>query len=81
MAFLRNLVEVTVFVLWLLVVGRVVVSWFDPTARNTASRYVVALTEPMLAPIRRVLPPTGMFDLSPLILMIVLGTVLGLVGR
>ena len=79
MAFVRNFVEILVLVLWLLVLGRVLVSWVDPQGRNSVSRYIVALTEPMLAPIRRVLPQTGMFDWSPLILMLGLGVLLRVV--
>lgn len=33
---------------------------------------IFALTEPVLAPIRRILPQTGMIDFSPLVLIIVL---------
>ena len=80
MVFVRNFVEILVLVLWLLVVGRVLVSWVDPMARNSVSRYVVAVTEPMLAPIRRVLPRTGMMDFSPFILMLGLGVLLRLVS-
>jgi YggT family protein len=79
-AFLRNFLEILVLVLWLLVLGRVLISWVDPTARNAVSRYVVAITEPMLAPIRRVLPQTGMIDFSPLILMLGLGVLLRFVS-
>jgi len=79
--FVRNAVEILVLVLWLLVLGRVLVSWVDPMARNSASRYLVALTEPMLAPIRRLLPQAGMVDFSPLILMLGLGILLQLVSR
>jgi len=39
------------------------------------------MTEPLLAPIRRLLPATGALDLSPLILMLVLSALLGVVGR
>ena len=80
MVFVRNFLEILVLVLWLLVVGRVLVSWVDPMARNAVSRYVVALTEPMLAPIRRLLPGTGMMDFSPLILMLALGVLLRFVS-
>jgi YggT family protein len=81
MAFVRNFVEILVFVLWLLVLGRVILSWVDPMARNSISRYVVALTEPMLAPIRRLLPPTGSIDFAPLILMVGLGILLRLMPQ
>ncbi|MFH1475230.1 MAG: YggT family protein [Chloroflexota bacterium] len=80
MVFVRNLLEILVLVLWLLVLGRVLVSWVDPGARNSVSRYLVALTEPMLAPIRRLLPQTGMMDFSPLILMLGLGILLRVVS-
>ncbi len=80
MLFVRNFLEILVLVLWLLVLGRVLVSWVDPIGRNSISRYVIALTEPMLAPIRRLLPQTGMFDLSPLILMLGLGVLLRFVS-
>ena len=78
MAFVRNFVEILVLVLWLLVLGRVILSWVDPLARNSISRYIVAMTEPMLAPIRRVLPQTGSIDFAPLVLMLGLGFVLRL---
>ena len=79
MVFVQNFLEILVLVLWLLVLGRVLVSWVDPLGRNSVSRYIVALTEPMLAPIRRVLPQAGMFDWSPLILMLGLGVLLRVV--
>ena len=80
MLFVRNFLEILVLVLWLLVLGRVLVGWVDPTARNSVSRYVVALTEPLLAPIRRLLPQTGMLDWSPFILMVGLGLLLRFVS-
>ena len=79
--FLANFLQLLVLVLWALVLARVVVSWVDPQARNPISGQVVALTEPFLAPIRRLLPATGGLDLSPLILMLVLSALLGVVGR
>lgn len=81
MAFLRNFVEIFVLVLWLLVLGRVILSWVDPMARNSISRYIVAVTEPMLAPIRRLLPQTGSIDFAPLILMVGLGILLRLLPQ
>lgn len=68
-----NFVQLLVTALWALVLGRVIVSWVDPMGRNQASRWIIQATEPMLAPIRRFLPQTGMVDFSPLILMLILG--------
>ena len=80
-AFVRNSLQLLVLAVWALVLGRVIVSWVDPQGRNAISRQVIALTEPFLAPIRRLLPATGALDLSPLILMLVLSALLGVVGR
>ena len=68
-----SFVQLLVTVLWVLVLGRVIVSWVDPMGRNQLSSWLIQATEPMLAPIRRLLPQTGMMDFSPLVLMLVLG--------
>jgi YggT family protein len=71
-----GILRLVVVLLWLLILGRVILSWVDPMGRTQAGRLVIQLTEPMLAPIRSVLPRTGMLDLSPLVLLIVLGVLL-----
>jgi YggT family protein len=58
---------------WLIVLGRVLMSWLDPRFERPVSQFLYSLTEPFLAPIRRVLPQTGMFDFSPIILLLGLG--------
>jgi YggT family protein len=75
-AFLVNFLRFLVLALWLLVLARVLISWVDPTGRGRISEFIIQTTEPILAPIRRVLPRTGMFDLSPLIVMLILGVLL-----
>jgi YggT family protein len=70
--FLSNLLQVAFFALWLLILGRVLISWFDPVGRTQLGAFLVSTTEPILAPIRRALPQTGMVDFSPLIVLIVL---------
>ena len=54
--------------------GRLIFSWLPPTSGGlaTLSRLLFDLTEPVLAPMRRVIPPVGMFDLSFTVLIIVL---------
>jgi YggT family protein len=47
-----------------LVLARVALSWFYPNLRNTLVYWVWRLSEPVLAPLRRILPHTGI-DLSP----------------
>lgn len=55
------------------ILGRIILSWF-PAARSSVvgslTEFLHAITEPVLGPVRRVLPPIGVFDLSPLIVLL-----------
>jgi YggT family protein len=72
MSILRNLITLYTVVLLL----RVVMSWFPPSSSQSpmasAQMWLYKLTEPVLAPIRRTLPPMGGLDLSPMLLLIAL---------
>jgi YggT family protein len=78
--FLRTFLELFLVAASVLVLARVVVSWVDPPCRNDWSRRIVFLTEPVLRPVRRALPATGMVDFSSLVVLIVLGILLRLVS-
>ena len=67
---LASLVNLFFTVLTFIVVGRALLSWFDPGMRTSIGQVLVQITEPMLAPIRRLMPSTGVIDLSPIILII-----------
>jgi len=54
----------------LIVVASVVVSWTHVPREHPAVRLLHRLTEPVLAPIRRLLPPMGGMDFSPLVLLL-----------
>ena len=61
-----------IYVLVLLL--RAVLSWFPPnpdSSLNPVRRAVFAVTEPYLAPFRRLIPPIGMIDISFLVAFIV----------
>jgi YggT family protein len=55
---------------------RALSSWFPPPRQgsplNVVLQIVHDLTEPLLAPLRRVIPPAGMFDLSFTVLFFIL---------
>jgi len=48
----------------------VVISWVNPTGHNPAISILYSLTEPLLRPARRMIPPMGGIDLSPMVVMI-----------
>lgn len=51
---------------------RIILSWIAPQQYNPVSEIIGAITEPLLAPARRVVPPIGGLDISPMIVMIAL---------
>ena len=71
--FLQILVQSLATTAWLVVLGRVLMSLVDPQFQKPIGQFLYSLTEPFLAPIRNVLPQAGMFDFSPLVLLIGLG--------
>jgi YggT family protein len=54
----------------LLMLARILLSWFNPDPFNPIVQFLHNTTEPILAPVRRRLPPMGMFDFSPLVVLI-----------
>ena len=57
-------------VVTILIIARAVVSWVAPESSNQLVLLVYRLTEPILAPIRNLLPPMGGMDFSPLIVLL-----------
>ena len=45
---------------------RVIMSWFSPRPDNPIMVIVYPITEPILGPLRRIIPRMGMFDLAPM---------------
>ncbi len=78
--FLANFLRFLLIGLWLVILARVILSWVDPAGRTRFAAFVIQTSEPILAPVRRLLPKTGMFDLSPLIVLLVLGALMRAVG-
>lgn len=78
---LVNFLQLLLGVLMLLVLARVVVSWVAPMGGGGLIAFIYQATEPILAPIRRFIPPTGGLDWAPLIAMLLLGMLMRLVVR
>jgi YggT family protein len=62
----------------LVVLAAVILSWIRLPPENPIVRVISALTEPVLNPIRRVLPDMGGIDLSPMVLLLGLRLLRGL---
>ena len=63
--------------------GRIILSWFPVSPGGIAAQIftvLYAITEPVLGPLRRAIPPVGgMFDLSPIVVIIGIQVIKGLV--
>jgi len=65
----------------LLIIARVIVSWVaSPTSPNPVVQLIRQVTDPILEPIRSILPRTGMFDLSPMVALFAIYVLQGLIA-
>jgi YggT family protein len=62
----------------LIVLGSVIISWLQLPPTHPVATFLGVMTDPLLAPIRRVLPPMGGLDFSPLVLLVGLQFLRGL---
>ncbi|MBV9328690.1 MAG: YggT family protein [Chloroflexi bacterium] len=72
MPYLLTFLGILLQVLWLAILVRVILSWFPVDPSNPIIRLVWDVTEPILAPFRKVIPRIGMFDLSPIAAFLVI---------
>ena len=56
----------------LLIMIRIIFSWGQVSYANRVMRFLVNATDPLLVPLRRMIPPLGMFDISPIVAFIVI---------
>ncbi|HVL23757.1 MAG TPA: YggT family protein [Thermomicrobiales bacterium] len=69
---LAGLIIAILNILTLLLFARAICSWIDPGFRSTIGRLLFDITEPLIAPIRQVVPPVGMLDLSIMVALFLL---------
>jgi YggT family protein len=76
---LSNLICIALSVFWIVLLARVVMSWLQlaglhpPASGPLRSGYELLfdITEPVLRPLRRIMPPAGMFDLSVVVAFLI----------
>jgi YggT family protein len=71
-SYIQTFVDILFNVLLFAILGRVLISWIDPMGNMRVTQILREITEPILAPIRSVLPSIGMIDLSPLVAMLLI---------
>jgi YggT family protein len=68
-SFIVQFIEIFADMLIVLIFARVILSWIKPvnTYSSRFSAFIVSVTEPILSTIKKILPRTGMLDLSPVV--------------
>jgi YggT family protein len=69
MIYVINLINIVVQLITILVIVKVFLSYFM-SPYQPVRMFIDRLLDPLLRPIQRVLPPLGMFDFSPIVLII-----------
>jgi YggT family protein len=72
MIFVFNFLSLLLQILSIAILVRVLLTWFPIDQSNPIIRLLFDVTEPVLAPFRRIIPRIGMFDLSPIAAMLVI---------
>lgn len=82
--FLFAVISLVAMLLWtyfILIIVMLLLSWFGRNWRHPVIPLVYQLTEPVLRPIRKVIPPISGIDLAPLLALIIIRFLLILIGR
>ena len=66
------LIQVLLQVLIFAIFGRAIVTWLPIDRNGPIARTLDAITEPILSPLRKVIPTIGMIDLTPMAAIIIL---------
>jgi YggT family protein len=68
---IASILSIVLYVFIVVLLVRVAFSWVSPSPTNPVSRFAFQVTEPVLAPVRRRLPPMSGIDLSPLVVTLI----------
>ena len=74
-------VDRVIWALSVLLIVSCILSWFQPDPRHPLVRLLHAVVDPLLLPVRAVLPPMGGMDFSPMVVMIILWILRGMLAR
>ncbi|MBM4462282.1 MAG: YggT family protein [Chloroflexi bacterium] len=75
MEYFVRTIDILCYVLIVAIIARSILSWFSLRPDNPLHPILVALdliTQPLLSPLRRVIPRTGMFDITPMVAIFLL---------
>ena len=72
MSFALDFIRILAIALNVVIIARVILSWVKLSPRNPIAIIIYGVSEPMLKPVRRLLPNTGGLDFSPIVVIILI---------
>ena len=69
---LAQLLQMVFQIYTLILIVRVLITWVNPDPFNPVVQFLSRVTDPVLEPLRRVIPPLGPIDLSPVVALLLL---------
>ncbi len=67
-----QLVDLLLTVYIWIIIARAIISWVNPSPFHPVVRFLYRTTEPVLAPVRRIIPPIAGIDISPVIVIFII---------
>ncbi len=77
LTFVLYLCRVLIFIIFI----RAILSWFAISPYSPIVVFLDRITEPILAPLRRIVPRLGMVDIAPMVAIIILIAIMYLIAR
>lgn len=83
---MQSILLIVLQLLWFAIIGRVVISWLLIAGMRGSIvlqiDYALSLvTEPLMKPLRKVIPPIGSIDIVPMVAIIIVIVLIRIVGR
>jgi YggT family protein len=72
MSWLYTFIDLLFYALNLAILIRVIVSWLNVSPYNPLISFIYQITDPIILPLRRIIPPLGMIDITPIIAILLL---------
>lgn len=71
-----HLVKMLVWIYLIVIIVQAITSWINPGAYSPITVLIYQLTQPLVRPVQRIIPPAGGIDWSPFIVLVVLQLIL-----
>lgn len=72
MGTIESIIIQLLFLYSYVVIAYILMSWFPNARESSIGQFITSIVEPYLAPFRKIIPPLGMIDISPIVAIIAL---------